>query len=360
MYDSSELDDFIKNGNYRTPDLIKLRTRISNSSVATREADLATVDKLIMEMPDKEHSKKLMQKVEAIHKVAVVVKELIGDRSIRRTAEETGVAASYITGILKERYLPSAEILRKLASSDSKPQNGVLLEDLMIAAGYQNQYADETAVDLEYNEFEEQDIDKINEAWSASDEVARRPMAHRGRLRNATMSLDEYEESRRLQRRALHQMRARFEKVAKGIIYQELVEKGVFFKNVEEPNVGIRGFRPDAVVELSHQPIDEWWFDFRLLTGVEDRPQVINRGVMNVRNILGRYIFIEPKPRRKISVVINSIEEFDIWKGYIDKLSFRGDLSVILVDVENYTLIDEVYLAHYDVDSNASELKICK
>ena len=55
-------------------------------------------------------------------------------------AEDSGVAASYITAIINGKYLPSAEILRKLSVPYARPQNGITLEDLMIAAGYQEDY----------------------------------------------------------------------------------------------------------------------------------------------------------------------------------------------------------------------------
>lgn len=62
-----------------------------------------------------------------------MIEKLIGDRSIRETSRDTDVAASYISGILKGNYMPSAEILSKLSVN---AQNGITKEKLMIAAGY--------------------------------------------------------------------------------------------------------------------------------------------------------------------------------------------------------------------------------
>lgn len=76
-------------------------------------------------------------KTEPKTELVTLIKQLVGDRSIRKTGQDSGVTASYITGILKQKYMPSAEILRKLTDPKAKPQNGITLRKLMVAAGYQ-------------------------------------------------------------------------------------------------------------------------------------------------------------------------------------------------------------------------------
>lgn len=271
------------------------------------------------------------QKAEAMHKVALVLKELIGDRSIRRTAEDTGVAASYITGILKERYLPSAEILRKLAASDSNPKNGVVLEDLMVAAGYQNRYIDYMA-DVDYM------VSNLDEGTNLLIETHKQKDNKNDKLNYYKSLQNEY---------------IRFENSAIGVICRRLMQKGFSFVMKEDSSVGIRGFRPDMVLELQNQPVDEWWFDFKYFPYEKDK-NTIESPVKHARNILGGYIFIEPNPRRKISVVMNNATIFNYLKGYIDKLAYRGELSVILLD-DNSSFVEEVYLSHYEPNSADSE-----
>lgn len=74
-----------------------------------------------------------------------LVRKLVGYRSLRKVSEESGVAPSYISGIINgKRKNPSALILKKLTDSKANPQNGVTFEDLMVAAGYQNEYVGST------------------------------------------------------------------------------------------------------------------------------------------------------------------------------------------------------------------------
>ena len=73
---------------------------------------------------------------------------------------------------------------------------------------------------------------------------------------------------------------------------------------------------------------------------------------------IARFMFIEPKRERKISLVITDKKGFDMICGYKDKLSYRGDLSIILVDYESLSVVREEYLAHYDPDKTDSEFYI--
>ncbi len=303
---------------------------------------MAEINKAIMSVPDADLSKKEYIKKLAMHKVAVLVKELVGERSIRRTAEDTGVAASYITGILKEKYLPSADILRKLASPDSKPQNAVTLEDLMIAAGYQTDYVEEAVKDAVYYENQDQDGGKAIDIQS-NREVLSRMAASAEKLGDMISPQERY--------RLRKQEMSKFESLATGVVYKALAEKSISFSNANDV-VGVRGVGPDMSVRVSIKTIHEWWFDYKHI-GVEG-----NKGLFNLRHILGHLMFVEPKLDRKISLVINSREAFDGLCGYKDKLAYRGDLSIILIDEGTFSVIQEEYLAHYDPNKKDSEFYI--
>ncbi len=271
--------------------------------------------------------KEKTEKEIAISKVATLIKELVGDRSIRRTAEDSGVAASYITGIIKEKYLPSADILRKLASPGANPRNGISLEDLMVAAGYQTDYLEETIKEAVYDgiELEEDSVQRRNNRRDLiEDELQRREEARRRHL--------EY-----------RKLTTKFEAVCMGAIYRALAEKGISYSSANDVQIGRRGFRADLAMHVSRQPILEWWFDFKYIEADRNR-----RGLFNLRSILGQFMFVEPKMERKISLVINSKLSFEEIISYKDCLAYRGDLSVILVDEDTLSVVDEVYLAHYE------------
>ena len=71
-----------------------------------------------------------------------LLKDAQGDRSLREYAEASGISASNLSRIMNSKTvkMPSRKMLEKLASENAAPQNGITLEDLLIAAGYQTEY----------------------------------------------------------------------------------------------------------------------------------------------------------------------------------------------------------------------------
>ena len=55
-----------------------------------------------------------------------------GERTIRKMAEDTGITASYISGMKKGKFTPSLQILKKMVASKSKPRGGVTLFELIM------------------------------------------------------------------------------------------------------------------------------------------------------------------------------------------------------------------------------------
>ena len=245
-------------------------------------------------------------------RLAEYIQKLIGERSIRKTAEDSGVTASYIAAILKNKYMPSAEVLKKLASPSAKPRNGICLEDLMVAAGYQANYIDNPIVEISDTE----EDDRLEEKRSKS--------------RERSIAID------------------RFESIGKGIIYRSLAENDIrFSKNSDE--IRINGFKPDISIFVAKDPILEWWFDFIFIDPEMADDTTRLRWVINSK--LGRLILLNPDLVRKLSLVVSNPNAFNAMLRYKDCLSFRGDLSIILIDEDTFSVVNEIYLSHYNLDS---------
>lgn len=54
-----------------------------------------------------------------------LIYEIKGDRSIRQMSKDTGVSASYLTGILQGKHTPSLKVLSKLTDPNSHPQKNI-------------------------------------------------------------------------------------------------------------------------------------------------------------------------------------------------------------------------------------------
>lgn len=272
-----------------------------------------------------------VEREERIKSVVPYIRELVGERSIRQASKDIGITSSYLSGVLKGRYLPTVEMLRKMTNEKASPQNGVTLEDLMVVAGYQQNYViDMASKVIEYEE--------SNEEFSIREESLKSHYTiPSGRMNNYKERVEQAQ---------------KYEKAAEAICLLEISKKNIMSAHIKDPTDIITGYKPHVMLTISEQLIEEWWMDFLFC------PNDYGMSVMQFRNLFGRLITLPPKEKRKFSYVTNNSKTFDRFIHYKGKLSYRGDLSIILVDTEKMCLLNEVYLAHYCENSTDSELYI--
>lgn len=250
-------------------------------------------------------------RTEAIARLVPYVKDLVGDRSLRKASEDMGITAAYLSGILKEKYMPSAEVLRKMTDPKSHPQNGVSLEDLMVAAGYQDEYV----------------LNVANKVLASAEQ----------RGSNG----------------------AKFEKLGRALIISEMERFGYSFIRIDGLMNNMKGYQADLILEISQQIISEWWIDFRYFNKkytdqsfgrVHRRTQVLR--------MLSILFMAPPDSKRKLSLVINDEGVFDELAKMAGNIAYRGDLSIILINEEEYVIEKEIYLSHYWEEQTDSEFYI--
>lgn len=282
------------------------------------------------------------EKQAKIKAVAKLVKEIIGTRSVRKTAEESGIAASYISGIVNEKYLPSANILSKLLSQKANPQNGITLEEVMVAAGYQENFFDESVnIALSESEFEKE---------------SRRGRSVKNRLDRTPEELEEVFNSRArvmpyhnaVSFREGKQIQNRYESALMGVLYKSLAEKRIKFEIFDDPTE--RGYKPDLKIYLSDDDIIDWWFC--ILSFPAERT-IGNGPVFRAfYQLMGRLTIMEPKESRKISLLVTNENDYRLVRRYKDSMAYKGNLSVILVDLDKFAVEKEEYLAHFKEGSS--------
>ena len=52
---------------------------------------------------------------------------------------------------------------------------------------------------------------------------------------------------------------------------------------------------------------------------------------------------------------LNNSDFYEFMAKYKDKISYRGDLSIVLVDVDSLSILEETYLSHYDEKETKTE-----
>ena len=236
-----------------------------------------------------------------------------GDRTLREYGADTDVSYSNIQRILKQKYKPTPDTIRKMTLGDRHPQGNVSYEDLMIAAGYMSA---ETR-DREDEYFRE---------LGRQEEVERTEFLTRTEL----------------------------------IIFGGLIQSGFRFQKLESKKK-FHEFSPDLTVDIEGFPISKWLFRF-----VQKAPRPERRnGKLLVKNIPSAYarrmlaetVLIAPDEDRKLSVVTDFADYYDEMLNFKENISYKGELSIILIDAKSMCVIKEEYLTH---ENNTLGFFICK
>ena len=233
-----------------------------------------------------------MEKKKGNEQLAKLVKEARGeDRSIREYAGMAGITPSTISRTEAGEYTPGVKTLAKLVSDEAKPRGNVTLSDLMAAAGYEA-------------------IKRLSAYVSA---FAEEQLNERGG--------DSAQESSRERHDRLLQAQSQFEKMAMGLIYGELAKKGIVFQNNDQHKGSIFG---DVSLKLTDMPVDTWDFAIKHFEDVR-----YGNMLSIIRHVVCRQVFRSADKTRKVSIVVDNEDAFNMLADYKGKNCFRGDMSKI-------------------------------
>lgn len=266
----------------------------------------------------------MKKKVEGKTELGSMINLARGDRSLRQYANDAGVSYSTIYLIENGDYTPSPKMIQKLTSKQANPQNGITYTCVMNAAGYKT----------------EQDEDKISEKALELAEMIRIETFN-GTSDPKERLVGYFNAARRV-----------YYDRAKGLIFYALAKSGMAFSN-EISDEGANEFGDnDLLLSIDKKRIKKWIIQF---ISVSEGNQY---GRMNVFMLFGRFLKYPDTKDIKFSIVINDPLSFAYFKKYEHAIAFRGDLSVILVDINAENILDELYLSNYFLDDYGDEFYI--
>ena len=136
----------------------------------------------------------------------------------------------------------------------------------------------------------------------------------------------------------------RFQAIATGIIYSKLAMEGVSFTPGNKSILDSLGGKPDEFITV-HGGIEyEWWFSFwakddeldsNVITDAKDRAAVM----------ISRFTTAKFDENRKITIVVDDESLYEAMMNYKDHNSYRGDMSVMLVNTETVSVVREEAIA---------------
>lgn len=248
-------------------------------------------------------------KQEKVSQVYELIQKAKGaHRSFTAYAKAAGVSPASLTKIKNGEYMPSPDVMRKLTSDAADPQGGVTYDDLMMAAGYADRLVAYT----------------------------NRVMTH----------LDFSREN------SFVRLYSEYEQDCFSLLYTVLVDRGVIFGKGNRGALLRGDFQtPDLSIEIMNLPITIWNFEFLFFHEKKYKPSL-----MGIYAKLGEQLRLPFEEGTKLSLVVNHRGAYRLFEKFDHALSFRGELSIILVDLEKKKLVDEVYLSNYHEGDRSFEV----
>ena len=150
--------------------------------------------------------------------------------------------------------------------------------------------------------------------------------------------------------RTMVEKHRRFIRAAKGIVYMALIEHGIVPTPEEPADDG-----PELIIKVETGSIKSWWLCFEEGVVGEDDPHASFENEFRANAAMARFWNFAPDPTRKASVVVEDEDLFDKLMTHKGD-AYRGNLSVILVDIDDARLVREEYLTTFEESADEASL----
>lgn len=279
------------------------------------------------------------------NEIGTLVKKAKGDdRTIREYAKASGVDPAVISKIITGKYIPKkTKVLMQLTSVEAAPRNGVTYEQLVKVAQKEESYHAGLAAGM-------------GAASVALSAIGGLPvmalttgLAVAGAATGATMtgiatkrSSMQNDKNEFIDNAVLHMQR--MSEAAQGLILSKLARNGIMF-TLKHGEKSRNKNEFDTHLILMGQEIEDYLIGYIYL---DENMCKSNSIIENVcRNTLSRFVFMKPLEKRKVSIVVNTMEAYEYLLQFKGQISYRGYLSIICLDLDKYSLEREEMLAFY-------------
>lgn len=272
------------------------------------------------------------------------------DRSLREYARDSGVDAAIISKIINGTYIPKKPgIYESLTNAKASPRGGVTCAQMIAAAGASEEFQNGMSAGMS--------VGMLTSLAAVPSSVILRVLQSRGIDADArekskgSASSVKPEEIRQIQR--IQSEMQRFKATANGLILGALGKKGLSFQLVHTDGAEIDGIHFDTDVKLMNHEVSEYLIRYAFI--FEENPSSL-LAINEVKSMIEELVFLKPLRTRIVSVVTNHPDAYDSLCAYKDRLSYNGELSVILFSLENAMFLKEEYISHHIGENPVDEI----
>lgn len=138
----------------------------------------------------------------------------------------------------------------------------------------------------------------------------------------------------------------RYVATLKGIIFTNMAEKGISFQQCKALHIEILENVFDTYLDVRNQQTQEYIIRYVYISEplASDEFHLQHTGTRLIESLT----MLPASDKRKVSIVTDNSSVFENLLLYKDKISYNGDLSIILADLAMVRLLKEEYLSHYN------------
>ena len=264
------------------------------------------------------------------------------DRSLRQYARDSGVDVAIVSKIINGTYIPKKQgIYEALTSPQAAPRGGVTCQQLIAAASTSGEYRSGVSAGMTVGALAT--LSDIPSSAMIKILQARGIAVDSSGLSEAARSALKPEDARRIQH--LQSDIQRFTATANGIILGSLGREGLTFQLIHTDRTEVDGVPFDTCVKLMNHAISDFLIRYVFISDEEalSLPLAVN----TVRRAVEELVFLKPAGNRAAAVVTNHPEAYDNLCAYKNRLSYNGELTVILFDPDRAMILRQEYLSHY-------------
>lgn len=289
-----------------------------------------------------------------------LIKKARGNRTLREYAKDSDVNVSIISRIENGEYKPGRKVLQKLTSFEAKPQGGVTYQELLEVANNDEQYKKGLTAGMSVVGITPMALAGIPGITAALAALAGGfTMTKAQELlqeKEIKKSISDNDEVARYSQ--LNQEIHRFAATAIGIMYGKMAEQGIKFRPIAKDEADLLLYDTDVLLSIEENEISSWLVKFATFSR-EDRE--LDRLVMqSVTNMFEKLLFEKPDLSRKVSIVVGNDVLFEYLTQYKERNSYRGNLSVIQVDVDLVEIVREEYISYFELEEQEDKLLLDK
>lgn len=147
-----------------------------------------------------------------------------------------------------------------------------------------------------------------------------------------------------------HKSLLKFQKISTLAIHDKLIEKNITFSKSTNIDANESNTQPDYSLSINDNYISSWWFIFWKESDSLNKYFGISKNE-RAALLLSKYLLTKPDAHRKSSIVVDDSELFEALISFKNSISYKGNLSIILIDLNEIEVLKEQEISYFDSEN---------